>query len=211
MCPKVISSEKVVKMRQIGTFLCWKICTGGFRVGFQSPYPKLYLGNFLFLAGRRSASWQAIFGPDCPKLPFLEPEIVLLCYAGTPKRHFVLTTFWDEITFGHITQWLGADFDKTHFFQRRPVLYFILKHFKIANPTDQQHFGLKSSTIWIWLENGWNINFHFHLSCIIQVSHVHVQYYMFINDHARQKALFVYNDVANFLQNTWDEERILDK
>ena len=61
------------------------------------------------------------FGPDCPKLPFLEPEIVLLCYAGTPKRHFVLTTFWDEITFGHITQWLGADFDKTHFFQRRPV------------------------------------------------------------------------------------------
>ena len=29
---------------------------------------------------------------------------ILQYHAGTPKRHFVLTTFWDEITFAHITR-----------------------------------------------------------------------------------------------------------
>ena len=28
----------------------------------------------------------------------------------------ILTTFWDEITFGYITRGLGADFEETHFF-----------------------------------------------------------------------------------------------
>ena len=42
------------------------------------------------------------------------------------KAHIclILITFWDEITFGYITRWLGADFKETHFFQRRPVLDF---------------------------------------------------------------------------------------
>ena len=35
--------------------------------------------------------------------------------------YLILTTFWDEITFGHFTRWLSADFEETHFFQRRPV------------------------------------------------------------------------------------------
>ena len=33
----------------------------------------------------------------------------------------ILTTNWDEITFGYIKPWLGADFKETHFFQRHPV------------------------------------------------------------------------------------------
>ena len=37
----------------------------------------------------------------------------------------ILTTFWDEITFGHIKWWLGADFEETHFFQRHPVSWMI--------------------------------------------------------------------------------------
>ena len=43
-----------------------------------------------------------VFGPN---IHFLETSsnFFLQSHARTPKRYFVLTTFWDEITFGHIT------------------------------------------------------------------------------------------------------------
>ena len=46
MCPRVISSQKVVKMRHIGTFLCWELCTGGSWAGFR---PIFGAKNLIFL------------------------------------------------------------------------------------------------------------------------------------------------------------------
>ena len=41
--------------------------------------------------------------------------------------YLISTTFGDEITFEHITRRQGADFDKTHFFQRRPVYMLVFQ------------------------------------------------------------------------------------
>ena len=57
--------------------------------------------------------------------PAQEPPSAKLSRQKVPIC-LILTTFWDEITFGHIKQWLGADFEETHFFQRRPVFWIVM-------------------------------------------------------------------------------------
>ena len=64
-------------MLQPYTFI-FGTATDFWNIKISSPYPKLSLGNFGFLAGQRLAPWRAFFGPDCPKPPFLGPEIVFL-------------------------------------------------------------------------------------------------------------------------------------
>ena len=102
-----------------------------FNIKMSSPYPQLSLGNFGLLARLRLAPRQVFFGPDCPKFLFWEPRIVLLgpksqffnffwpkngpkTWSGASRAmlstqkvpiYLILTTFGDEITFGHIAQW----------------------------------------------------------------------------------------------------------
>ena len=52
--------------------------------------------------------------------PAQEPPSAKLSTQKVPIC-LILTTYWDEITFGHIKRCLGADFKETHFFQRHPV------------------------------------------------------------------------------------------
>ena len=54
--------------------------------------------------------------------PAQEPPVQSFQHKKVPI-YLILTTFWGEITFGHITWWLGADFEETHFFLGRPVCY----------------------------------------------------------------------------------------
>ena len=47
--------------------------------------------------------------------PAHEPPVQCFQHKKVPI-YLILTTFGGEITFGHITRWLGADFEETHFF-----------------------------------------------------------------------------------------------
>ena len=47
--------------------------------------------------------------------PSQEPPVQSFQHKKGPI-HLILTTFWGEITFGQITQWLGAYFEEIHFF-----------------------------------------------------------------------------------------------
>ena len=98
MCPKVISSQKVVNMRQIKCFWFWKLCTIGEISFFCATAIYLnFLDSYWFLQYQNVVPiyipryiwvtldfWQdniwplgrPFCGPDCPKLPFLVPKIV---------------------------------------------------------------------------------------------------------------------------------------
>ena len=54
--------------------------------------------------------------------PAQEPPVKSFQHKKKVWICFILPHFWDETTFEHIKRWLGADFEETHFFQRRPVV-----------------------------------------------------------------------------------------
>ena len=51
--------------------------------------------------------------------------------------------------FWNITQWLGADFDKTHFFQRRPVA-FVVESWSMATWASSNHIGIGKACSTEW-------------------------------------------------------------
>ena len=118
MCPKGVSSQKIVKMRQIGTFLCWKLCTGDlFEWCLQNLDFWLQKGNFRpYNIYEGSVKEMRFLANTVLPKPAQEPPVQSFQQNKIPI-YLISTTFWDEITYKHITQWLDADFEETHFFR----------------------------------------------------------------------------------------------
>ena len=92
--------------------------------------------------------------------PAQEPPVKSFQHKKKVWICFILPHFWDETTFEHIKRWLGADFEETHFFQRRPVTFEhlnigILEHWNIGT---FEHWNIGTLENWnIWTSKHLNI------------------------------------------------------
>ena len=93
---------------------------------FVGPIALIALfGTKMVFLGQNSNFWRQNPKFDSPRASRVK--------ISTQKVPFclILTTFWDAITFGHITQLLGTDFEETHFYQRHPVVFAFQRVFVI--------------------------------------------------------------------------------
>ena len=83
-----------------------------------------------------------------PKLkPAPEPPVQRFQHNKI-STYFISTTFSDEINFEHITRWLGADFEETHFFSDTPYRTFCTSIETIYNICNFKTINPKNSSEW---------------------------------------------------------------